>query len=214
VQLSLETLNNDRFVPESDGGDLSSGYLQVPAGSVMLLAETGLQEGTIVERGTRSLRDIQDVMSNQNLRYTFPYSQISFDTEIGFILLVEGSRSPFFTTDLVLPLQPQSKNAASLYKSESEVEMPNQAQLDAFRSLLTDARRREGPRISKHLAELIENDFVEERKRDKSVTQHDLTMKITIARLLGLLLQMDELSAELWQRAKELETRLKRRSQV
>lgn len=30
--------------------------------------------------------------------------------------------------------------------------------------------------------QLIENDFVEERKRDKSVTQHDLTMKITIAR--------------------------------
>lgn len=114
MQLSLETLNNDRFVPESNGEDLSSGYLQVPAGSVMLLTETGVQEGNVIEKGMlasvltsstqplvtsgmRSLRDIQDVMSNQNLRYAFPYSQFSFNTEIGFILLVEGRWSPFFT---------------------------------------------------------------------------------------------------------------------
>ena len=54
VQLSLEALNNDRFVPESNGEDLSSGYLQVPVGSVMLLTETGVQEGNISEKGTLS----------------------------------------------------------------------------------------------------------------------------------------------------------------
>jgi len=51
MKLSLDALNNDRFVPESNGEDLSSGYLQVPAGSVMLLTETGIQEGNIVEKG-------------------------------------------------------------------------------------------------------------------------------------------------------------------
>jgi len=113
MQLSLESLNNDRFIPESDGEDLSSGYLQIPNGSVMLLTETGIQEGNVVEKGIltliltsstqplvasgmRSLRDVQDVISNQNLRYAFPFSQFSFNTEIGFVLLVEGRRSPFF----------------------------------------------------------------------------------------------------------------------
>jgi len=51
VQLSLEALNNDRFIPESNGEDLSSGYLQVPDGSVMLLTETGIREGNVVEKG-------------------------------------------------------------------------------------------------------------------------------------------------------------------
>jgi len=51
VELSLEALNNDRFIPESNGEDLSSGYLQVPAGSVMLLTETGIREGNVVEKG-------------------------------------------------------------------------------------------------------------------------------------------------------------------
>jgi hypothetical protein len=58
VQLSLETLNNDRFTPESSGEDLYSGYLQVPAGSVMLLTETGVQEGNVVEKGTLVLISI------------------------------------------------------------------------------------------------------------------------------------------------------------
>ena len=80
----------------------------------MLITETGVQEGNISEKGMFgsiltsptqplfapgmcSLRDIQNAMSNQNLRCTFPFSQFSFNTEIGFILLVEGTRSPFFT---------------------------------------------------------------------------------------------------------------------
>jgi len=214
VRLSLEALNNDRFVPESNGEDLSSGYLQVPAGSVVLFTETGVHEGNIVEKGMCSLRDVQDVMSNQNLWCAFPFSQFSFNTEIGFILLVEGSRSPFYTTAISLPLQPQSEDTTPLYKSESEIEMPDQEQLDAFRNLLVSARRRKKLRVPKQLAELIENEFVEERKRDGSVTMHDLTMKITIARLLGLLFQTDELNIELWERAKELEVRRKKRSQV
>lgn len=80
----------------------------------MLLTETGVREGDITEKGMlglisvsltqpqvtsgmHNLKDVQDVMSNQNLRYAFPFSQFSFNTEIGFILLVEGRRSPFFT---------------------------------------------------------------------------------------------------------------------
>lgn len=51
MQLSLEALNGGRFIPESNGEDLSSGYLQVPAGSVMLLTEAGIHEGNLVEKG-------------------------------------------------------------------------------------------------------------------------------------------------------------------
>ena len=107
-------------------------------------------------------------------------------------------------TDILLPLQPRNKDTSLLYKSESEIDMPHQDEIDAFRSLLTGARRRERLGVPKRLAEvrlvdsrvrqrahlhqLIENDFVEERKRDKSVTQHDLTTKITIARCGVLLL--------------------------
>lgn len=156
----------------------------------MLLTETRIQEGNVEEKGTlvliftfftqpvgtsgiRSLKDTQNVMSNQKLRCAFPFSQLSFDTEIGFILLAEGKRSPFFTvwspyvcsrptislvptlqTDISLPLQPQSKDTAPLYKSQFEIKMPDQGQLDAFRNLLTGARRRGRLSVPKHLAEV------------------------------------------------------------
>lgn len=112
-------------------------------------------------------------MSNQQLRYAFPFHQFSFNTEIGFILLAEGMQSPFFTvrfphscthpmislvlilqTDISLPLQPQSKDTAPFYKSNSEIKMPDQEQLVAFRNLLTGARRRERLSVPKELAEV------------------------------------------------------------
>jgi len=156
----------------------------------MFLTETGIQEGNVEEQGMlililtfstqpafasgiRSLKDTQDVMSNQKLRCSFPFSQLSFDTEIGFILLVEGKQSPFFTvsspsicscstislvpipqTDISLPLQPRSKGKAPLYKNQSEIKMPDQGQLDAFRNLLIGARRRARPNVPKNLAEV------------------------------------------------------------
>ena len=120
----------------------------------------------------RNLRDVQSVMSNQSLRYIFPFSQFSFDTEIGFLLLVEGSRSPFFTvgplhvficltlstkkqqTDTSLPLQPQDKDNARLYKDESDIKMPDQGQLETFRNLLSGARQRGKPSVPKELSEV------------------------------------------------------------
>jgi len=121
----------------------------------------------------RSLKDIQNAMSDQNLRCAFPFSQFSFNTEIGFILLGEENRSPFFAvgsphslmrsmisptlvsqTDISLPLQPESEDMALLYKGESEIKVPDQEQLDAFRDLLASARGRERLRVPKELAEV------------------------------------------------------------
>jgi len=156
----------------------------------MLLTETGVQEGNISEKGMLgsvltsptqplaapgmwSLKDVQNAMSNQNLRCAFPFSQFSFNTDIGFVLLVEGTRSPFFTvgpsrpyalndlslalvlqTDISLPLQPESGDTASLYKSESEIKVPDQTQLDTFRNFLASARGRGKLRVPKQLAEV------------------------------------------------------------
>lgn len=119
------------------------------------------------------------MMSNQSLRYVFPFSQFSFDMEIGFLLLVEGKQSLFFTvgsphvftsptillartqqTDISLPLQPQNKDPADLYKSEPEIKIPDQGQLDNFRDLLSGARRRERSRVSMELVEVRQREIL------------------------------------------------------
>jgi len=57
-------------------------------------------------------------------------------------------------TDISLPLQPESGEAASLYKRESEIKVPDQGQLDTFRNLLASARGRGKLRVPKQLAEV------------------------------------------------------------
>ena len=57
-------------------------------------------------------------------------------------------------TDISIPLQPRNKDTSLLYKSESEINMPDQDQIDAFRGLLTGARRRERLGVPKVLAEV------------------------------------------------------------
>jgi hypothetical protein len=51
LPLSLETLNNKVLAPESKEEDLHSGWLQLPRGSVCIVTEGGVTEGTILERG-------------------------------------------------------------------------------------------------------------------------------------------------------------------
>lgn len=49
--MCLQTLNNDFFFPRGDEG-LSSGVLQVTRGTAILLDETVMDEGTLVDKGT------------------------------------------------------------------------------------------------------------------------------------------------------------------
>ena len=51
LPLSLELLNTTPFVPESSEEDLSSGVLQLSNGTTLLITETNVREGQLVEKG-------------------------------------------------------------------------------------------------------------------------------------------------------------------
>jgi Mini-chromosome maintenance replisome factor len=125
LPLSLPLLNTSTFTPESKNEDLHAGYLQLPAGCTVLITESGVAEGKLIEKGVMpftfldyillytmpheterltacfmtgimNLKALQDVMSSQSLPYIFPFSQFSFPTDLGFVILAEGKKSAFF----------------------------------------------------------------------------------------------------------------------
>jgi hypothetical protein len=96
LPLSLDLLNTVPFAPESVNEDLHSGYLQLAHGTTMLMTEGGIQEGKLVERGVLNVRAIQEVISAQTLAYKFPFSEFSFPTDIGFVILAQGTKSALF----------------------------------------------------------------------------------------------------------------------
>lgn len=54
IPLSLDLLNKTPFLPESKEEDLHSGYLQLPPGTTILLTESAIREGKLLERGMRT----------------------------------------------------------------------------------------------------------------------------------------------------------------
>lgn len=53
LPLSLPLINNSIFTPESKNEDLHAGYLQLPAGCTVLVTESGVLEGKVVEQGIK-----------------------------------------------------------------------------------------------------------------------------------------------------------------
>ncbi|KAG2020570.1 hypothetical protein CC2G_005893 [Coprinopsis cinerea AmutBmut pab1-1] len=103
LPLSLDAINSTSFFPESKDEDLHSGRLQLPKGSLCMVSELPLNEGTVSERGLLNLKQVQDMINHQTLDYVFPFSRYSFETDINFIVLAAGKRSAFFTVRHLLP---------------------------------------------------------------------------------------------------------------
>ncbi|KZP29893.1 hypothetical protein FIBSPDRAFT_946403 [Athelia psychrophila] len=207
VPLSLPLLNTSSFTPESKDEDLHSGYLQLPAGCVVLVTESGVAEGKVVEKGIVNIKALQDVMKSQSLPYMFPFSSFSFPTDLDFIILAEGRKSAFFQTDITVFLQPDAtRKNSDLYKPPGSIALPPPEKLAQFRQLILAAKTGT-VQVAEAASGQIQDDFVKDRQKDSKVTAEDLILKMTIARLLALLLHRPEVTVEIWERAKALDRR-------
>jgi hypothetical protein len=92
LPLTIDGLNKTKFSPKSISENLEAGVLQLVDGTVLLVDETVLDEGQLVDPGVRNFQALQNVIQNQTLTYEFPYSQYDFDTDIS-VLSLSSSKS-------------------------------------------------------------------------------------------------------------------------
>lgn len=111
------------------------------------------------------------------------------------------STDSFPKTDINVAVEVPESRRDGLYKPKEDINYPSQEKLDAFRKLVggskSGAKLKVGEdmslvrgstlafppsRLTRHFLQHIENEFVQERKEDKAVTQDDLIMRITIAK--------------------------------
>ncbi|KAL4074577.1 putative alanine racemase-domain-containing protein [Scleroderma yunnanense] len=182
IPLSLELLNTKAFIPESRNEDLHSGYLQLPSGTTTLLTESGVQEGRVVEKGLINIRAMQEIMNSQTLEYAFPFSNFTFQTDISVIVLAEGRKSALFQTSLNVPLQCSTGNI--LYRSNDIHDFLPSEKLKSFRAYIASCRTVNGRvHVSEATSKYIQEDFVDQRRKDKTVTADDLIHLMKMARL-------------------------------
>lgn len=87
LPLTIDGLNKTKFSPKSVNENLEAGVLQLIDGTVILVDETVLDEGQLIDPGVRNFQALNDLIQNQTLSYEFPYSQYEFDTDLNVITL-------------------------------------------------------------------------------------------------------------------------------
>ncbi|KAI1317505.1 hypothetical protein EDD11_008312 [Mortierella claussenii] len=207
IPMSLQNLNNHFFFPRGDE-QLSSGILQVTRGTAMLLDETIMEEGTLVDKGLKNLKAISDVSQYQTLNYVFPFNNLEFQTDISLLIVSNGNS--LVPVDSAITLKPEPSTAELLTEPTAE-------QVSAFRKYISVLRLAEY-NFSEEMAKEIEMEFMEQRKAataagTRLMTPNELASNISLARLVALSWGEQTLSRQSWERAlvltKQIEERAK-----
>ncbi|KAF9097635.1 hypothetical protein BGX29_007997 [Mortierella sp. GBA35] len=177
IPMTLENLNKNYFYPRGEE-QLVSGMLQVTRGTLLLLDETAMEEGTLVDQGIKNLKAVSDVSLYQTLNYVFPFNNLEFQTDISLLIVSFGSS--LVPVDCGITLRPEA-----LTQESGE---PSEEMLRSFRRYISALRLAEYS-FSEDMAKEIETEFMEQRKAASAagsalITPNELALNISLARIL------------------------------
>ncbi|RSH91377.1 hypothetical protein EHS25_009676 [Saitozyma podzolica] len=219
VALSLDRLHSTTFSPvSSDSASLDAGLLQLSDGTVLVIDETGMGEGGKLEdRAVKNLRALSETMSEQKLRYEYPYMEgLKMDCALRAIVVSDGKS--LLPADVHFPLLPSA--------APSSRPSTTQPQLNAFRSYLAACSTPDHAAkivIPEDVAELIQEDFVRSRQHPTGNTtvgdaELGLKRKMRVARVMALSYPDARLTKVVWEQTasldEEAQARLKQRAAV
>lgn len=184
IPLTIDGLNKTRFTPKSVNENLEAGVLQLVEGTAVLVDETVLNEGQLVDAGVRNFQALNNLIQNQTLAYEFPYSQYDFDTDLNVITL--STSKSMLPSHCSISLQ----TSYPLEQSIDEITPPSQETLDLYRRFIHAAKYLSYD-ISEKVSEYIQTSFVNERKaatENKTTlpTQEELMLRMNLARLAAV----------------------------
>lgn len=203
VEVTADSLNTKPWRPKKDfvANRLVASQLQLAAGTVLLLDEMGMSEGTLVDEGVKALMAIQTLATENLLTCDFMFQDVKLPLEVSSIS-ISARRSIVKDLDVCLPLRPTADSAA---------QAANPGGIDAARWLLALVTR--SPRsvkISDEVAQRFSEDFAAVRQElDVPVELGHTWMGLARARCLTL--GEEELSAEQWHAVFEFEKERLRR---
>ncbi|KAG0373618.1 hypothetical protein BGX24_011465 [Mortierella sp. AD032] len=206
IPMTLENLNKNFFYPRGEE-QLRSGMLQVTRGTLLLLDESAMEEGTLVDQGIKNLKAVSDVSLYQTLNYVFPYNNLEFQTDVSLLIISFGSS--LVPVDCGIALKPEPSAA-------EQQSGPSEEKLQAFRRYISTLRLADY-KLSEDMAKEIETEFMEQRKAASAagsalITPIELALNISLARLVALSKGELTLNRECWDHAVALSKQIKERS--
>eukprot|EP01112_Ceratiomyxa_fruticulosa_P008725 TRINITY_DN2260_c0_g3_i2.p1 TRINITY_DN2260_c0_g3~~TRINITY_DN2260_c0_g3_i2.p1 ORF type:complete len:644 (-),score=131.64 TRINITY_DN2260_c0_g3_i2:44-1975(-) len=200
LPLSLHTLNNTTLTPRKNYSTniMESGFLQLSPGTHLMIDETALEAGKLVQQGLDNLGILKDLILTQKIQYDFEYYKSEFPTDIPVVVISE-SRS-VLQCDCVVPV-----TVTPQHHLGAPISMPPFPQLQQFRAYLAYVRDISLAPPSDEVSKRAQEDFVNARKNNSEVTQGTFHLWLTIARLLAQSYGETQLNQERWLQALNLE---------
>ncbi|KAJ1831710.1 hypothetical protein LPJ63_004078 [Coemansia sp. RSA 2711] len=217
VPFNLQLLNKSSFTPNAEQGDLRAGVLQLAPGTEVLCDETCLSEGTLDERGVRNLQAMQTAIIDQTVSYVYPFQPIEMPTSLRVLVLSTGKS--ILHSDCEVHVSESSRRfLASVARAgpPADVRPLDPMHSEQLRQYVELARHLDFG-IPKDVSDHISGEYAASRRNAHSkgeamVTQEELALTITVARLISVSKGESELSVESWADAVALEQRRKERN--
>lgn len=104
LPLTIENFNTRTFVPKKDYATnrLTTGFLQLPRFTHVVLDETKLESGKLEEAGCLAVADLSELIRTQQISYDFKFYKIPFHTNIPVLILSEGKSMLPVSFELIL----------------------------------------------------------------------------------------------------------------
>ncbi|KAL2911293.1 hypothetical protein HK105_209250 [Polyrhizophydium stewartii] len=169
---------------DSDIG-LGAGLLQMPTGTVVVVDETQLATGTLVDRGVRNLQALRNTIQNAQLMFDLGFgSTMERPVDLRFVVVSEGKS--MFPDLCTLPLEADPDAASDAAAGASAIRDP--ATLDAVRALIEFAKAG-NPVLSSEMEQRISAEFVDTRAAQRASNQvvddgSQLLLRLNVAQLL------------------------------
>ncbi|KAJ2851361.1 hypothetical protein IWW36_001127 [Coemansia brasiliensis] len=218
IPFDLKLLNKSSFLPNAEDGDLQAGTLQLVQGTEVLCDETCLSNGTLEERGVRNLHAVQTAIIDQQVTYLYPFQPIEMPTNLRFLVLSTGKSILHNDCDVYLSNSAKQffKNMQSSSPVEHQLRPLDPMHTEQLRQYLECARHMEFS-IPQPVSDFISNEYAQTRRAaheegKKMMTQEELALTITVARLISISKGESELSLASWNEAVELERCRKERN--
>lgn len=212
LPLTLDSLNSQRLQPVKDYGHncLNAGVLQLAQGTHVLIDETQMKPGRLLEAGIRNLQCLSKVVSEQQLDYDFQFHQISFSIDAPVLSVSVGGKSlvPGFPLSIRVALDdvPRDRVAADDFEDETEDNLgpqPFQALLNVWRRYLLVAKQLEFS-VEEQLAQAATQWFVAQRKAEigsHRPSEEALHQVLNLARLASQSNLQTQCSRATWESA-------------
>ncbi|KAL4515627.1 hypothetical protein Ndes2437B_g07058 [Nannochloris sp. 'desiccata'] len=214
LPLTLEKLNTASWVPRRGAEDslMSSGALQIAAGTQLVVDETVLQSGQLNENGLRNLAALQGIMQQQKLAYDFQFFTMDQPTDAPVTVLSTARTMLKGVGEVVVPLQPTAPLAINGAAVTAAIAGGDVAPSRQFLAAVRAAVNKTGDfSIPEAVAAHVERDLAGAKQKDPSLTPESFHLWLNLARLLAVSHGEKELTPERWVQALDMEHRRQER---